>query len=115
MRKFHFARCVAAILGAGAVFGAIAQQRTLTLIAGGGLQGESNVKAFVEPFEKETGIKVNVVKDQASLSSFKLKVQSGNVDFDVTGMTPPNIGILAKENLLEPLDYKQMDNAIVGK
>ena len=80
MQRSQAARCLAAVLAIGAMFTASAQDKSLTLIAGGGLQGESNVKAFVEPFEKETGIKVVVVKDQASLSSFKLKVQSGNVE-----------------------------------
>ncbi|MVQ28487.1 MULTISPECIES: ABC transporter substrate-binding protein [Ramlibacter] len=115
MQTFRIARCLVALLGAGAVFAAGAQQRTLTVITGGGLQGESNVKAFVEPFEKETGIKVIAVKDQATLSSFKLKVQSGNVDFDLAAMTPPNIGILARDNLLEAIDYKQFDSALMDK
>ncbi|MGJ7565437.1 ABC transporter substrate-binding protein [Variovorax sp. GB1R11] len=87
----------------------------LTVVAGGGLQGESAIKAFIEPFEKETGIKVTVVRDQAMTAQVKLKAQSGKIDFDVAGFSPAGAVMLSRADLLEPMDYTRMDKALFDK
>lgn len=92
-----------------------AQSGTLTVIAGGGVQGEGVVKAFVEPFEKETGIKVVVVKDQAMAAQLKLKAQSGKMDVDLAGLTAASSNALFREGLLETIDYSQIDPAVMSK
>ncbi|WP_077000453.1 ABC transporter substrate-binding protein [Variovorax sp. KK3] len=94
---------------------ACAQTRTLTVIAGGGLQGEGVFKAFVEPFEKETGIKVYVVRDQAMAAQIKLKAKSGKVDVDLAVLTAASSSALFHENLLEPIDYRQIEQGLMAK
>ncbi|UVH58369.1 ABC transporter substrate-binding protein [Variovorax paradoxus] len=89
--------------------------QALTVVVGGGLQGDSAIKAFVEPFEKETGIKVNVVRDQATTASVKLKAQSGNMDFDVAGFSPAGGTMLSRSALLEPIDYARFNKAVIDK
>ncbi|MGJ7497892.1 ABC transporter substrate-binding protein [Variovorax sp. RT4R15] len=98
-----------------AVFSSQALAAELTVVVGGGLQGESALKAFVEPFEKETGIKVNVVRDQATTATVKLKAQSGNMDFDVAGFSPAGGTMLSRSSLLERIDYARIDKSLVDK
>lgn len=93
----------------------VAVAAELTVVAGGGLQGEAAVKAFIEPFEKETGIKVTVVRDQAMSAQVKLKAQSGKMDFDVAGFGAPGAMMLSRAELLEPIDYGRMNKALLDR
>ena len=107
-----FVRCpVIAIAASTAALSA----QALTVVVGGGLQGDGAIKAFVEPFEKETGIKVNVVRDQATTASVKLKAQSGNMDFDVAGFSPAGGTILSRSALLEPVDYARFNKGVIDR
>ena len=90
-------------------------QGTVTVIAGGGVQGESVVKAFIEPFEKETGIKVNVIKDQTMSAQIKLKVQANNMDVDLAGLTPGTSTAMFRDGFLEPIDYNQLDKTLMAR
>jgi putative spermidine/putrescine transport system substrate-binding protein len=114
-RMFSMRRAAVLVAGLGLAFGAAAQDHPLTIIAGGGLQGDSVVKAFVEPFEKETGIKVRVIHDQTSMAKFVLQEKSGNVDFDISGATPAMAIELMNQGYLEKIDYSQLDPAVMAK
>ncbi len=107
----------AAALGLGLAFmtGAAAQTRQLTIIAGGGVLGEGVVKAFVEPFEKETGVKVRVIRDQVSTAKYMLQKESGNIDFDLAGNTGAGAIPLMREGVLETIDYNKLDKALMAK
>ncbi|MFT4196191.1 ABC transporter substrate-binding protein [Ottowia sp.] len=109
----HGALALAVALGLAA--GATAQTRQLTIIAGGGVLGEGVVKAFVEPFEKESGIKVRVIRDQVSAAKYMLQKQSGNIDFDLAGNTGAGAIPLFREDVLEKIDYGQLDKALMAK
>ena len=92
-----------------------AQSAELTVLVGGGLQGESATKVFAEPFEKETGIKVNVVRDQVTSALVRLKAQSGNMDFDLAGFSPASGTMLSRNSLLEPVNYASISKVILDK
>ncbi len=64
----------------------MAAEVTIAVQVGGGDYGEANIKAYVKPFEKETGIKVVQVRDWTELSQLKLWVKSGNVETDVISL-----------------------------
>jgi putative spermidine/putrescine transport system substrate-binding protein len=99
----------------GLTAGAAAETRELTIIAGGGLQGESVLKAYVEPFEKETGVKVKVIRDQTSNAKFILQKESGNIDFDLAGNTGAGAIPLARQGILETIDYSKLDKDLMAK
>jgi len=102
-------------LGLGLAAGAAAQTRQLTIIAGGGVLGDGVAKAFVEPFEKETGVKVRVIRDQVSTAKYMLQKESGNIDFDLAGNTGAGAIPLARQDVLETIDYGRLDKALMAR
>lgn len=94
-------------LGAALAGTAMAQDKgTVRVHIGGGDWADANMKAYVEPFEKETGIKVVAVRDWTSVAKLKLMVENNNVEIDVGGM--PWLDYLSAKNSgwLEEIDYK---------
>jgi spermidine/putrescine-binding protein len=59
-----------------------AQSDTITVHVSGGFYGDGNIKAFVEPFERETDIHVNAVKSEVPTAQFELAANSGAIDID---------------------------------
>ena len=92
--------------------GAIAQEKKLVLHAWSGVWGEGMRAAWFEPFEKASGIKVELRPQGSMMDSLaKLRAQKDNMDIDLwlTGMTPT---ILADEaGLLAPIPRAQISNA----
>ncbi len=79
----------------------------------GGAPGEAIKKAFYEPFEKETGIKVvGVAQDPDPVSQFKLLVDTGSYIWDVSMVTPDATARLTQDkNYLAPLGISAADGA----
>jgi putative spermidine/putrescine transport system substrate-binding protein len=108
-----------AALGASLVPSALAASRgvrraeaakgELTYVAYGGGYGDALKAAFIEPFEKETGIKVNFDISGPSLAKIKAMVEAKQVTWDVVDAEGSWEVILAKEGLLEKLDYSVID------
>ncbi|BCH29908.1 ABC transporter substrate-binding protein [Mesorhizobium sp. L-8-10] len=70
----------------------------------GGTYGEAVKKAWLDPFESETGIKVNLGSN-ASLALAKLQVSNpGGAEWDIVDLAGPEIELATRENLLLPLD-----------
>jgi len=112
----RMAKGIAALsLGAGLAINAAAQERQLTIMVGGGTQGEAIVKAYVEPFEKETGIKVRVIRDQVSTSKVALQHRTGTIDFDLGGTTPSGAILLQRRGMLQDIDYSRLDQALMDR
>jgi len=76
---------------------------------GGSFQDLQRETMF-KPFEKETGIKV-IEATGPSLAKVKAMVESGNTEWDVSGMVPGDLLVLAREGLVEKIDY---DNYFKG-
>jgi putative spermidine/putrescine transport system substrate-binding protein len=72
---------------------------------GAGDWADANIKAFVQPFEKETGIKVVPVRGFLQLSQLKLMVESKNADLDVAIVDLSSVLAAAKNGWLEKIDY----------
>ena len=60
-----------------------AEERKLVMVGWGGAWEETMKKAFGDPFEKETGIKV-VYTSPIDFGKMKAMVESGNVEWDVS-------------------------------
>lgn len=90
-------------------------QETVTIISSGGALGDGVIKAFIEPFEKESGITVKIVKDQASPAQLMLKAQAGNMDVDVAGIPPGDAFLMLGKDALESIDYAKLDADLMAK
>ncbi|KAB8313714.1 extracellular solute-binding protein [Erwinia endophytica] len=69
-------------------------------------------KAFYDPFEKETGIRItNVAHESDPVTQFKLAVDAGSHIWDVAMVTPDNVQRLtANKNYIAPLDISPGDD-----
>jgi putative spermidine/putrescine transport system substrate-binding protein len=84
--------------------GARAQAPQLVIATYGGNFLQSMHTAVLDPFERETGIKV-VVAGEPSVSRIKAMVDAGNVEWDVSEHSTGEMYILAGDNLLAKIDY----------
>ena len=75
----------------------------------GGTTQDAQKKAWVEPFEKLSGVKVKL-DGPTDYGKLKAMVDSGNVDWDVVDVEGDFAVAAAKQGLLEPIDF-----AIVNK
>lgn len=99
----------AAAIVAGVAFAATARaEETLTIASWGGAYQDSQVKAYFEPFTKETGTKI--VTDEWSGETAKLKgmVETGNTSWDVVDVLPGQALQGCDEGWLEPIDYDSL-------
>ena len=74
----------------------------------GGAYEAAFIKAMVEPFEQQTGIKV-VVTSYPDFARIKAMVDTGNVEWDVADVEDRMFRRGLKENLFEKLDYTVID------
>ncbi|MFI7231806.1 PotD/PotF family extracellular solute-binding protein [Nonomuraea angiospora] len=100
--------------------GAARQELTVTAFAGA--WGELFKKSFVEPFERDTGAKVNLVYGANAEWLTKLRAAGGNnPPFDVIAFTPDASLPAASAGLLQPLatdrlaHFKELDPVLAGK
>lgn len=79
---------------------------TITVADPGGPYGPGYRKAFYDPFEKETGIRVaNVAREAEPTAQFKAMVETKSYIWDVCTLTVSARDILSKQNLLEPIGF----------
>src|SRR5882724_11661350 len=78
----------------------------ITVADVGGAPAAALRTAFYDPFEKQTGIRVeNVAHESDPVTQFKLVVDTGSKIWDVCMVTPDDVARLTSEkNYLEPLD-----------
>lgn len=84
--------------------------RELTVCSYGGSFQDAQRKAFYEPFEKETGIKVREAQWSGEYAKLQAMVQAGAPAWDlVNGAESSTIIRGAKEGILAPIDYTGVD------
>ncbi len=82
-----------------------ASAKELVFVGFGGSYQEGQTKAYIEPFERETGIKV-IQTTGVDLAKLKSQVESKNVEWDVVTI-PDRLRFAAiRDGLLSPIDYK---------
>ena len=87
---------------------ALAQQ--LTVVNFGGANGNAQKKAYYEPFEKSTGVKVVPVEYNGEQAKVKAMVEAKNVTWDIVELESPDVGRGCDEGLFEKLDYAKIGN-----
>lgn len=102
-----------AVLG-GLVIGTC-QAASLTVLIGGGTLADSMMASVVEPFEKETGIKVNAVKQQCAPAIIRTMAQSKRQDIDLCMLSTASMIMLAREGLLGEINYQAISPGIADQ
>ncbi|MCL4459916.1 MAG: ABC transporter substrate-binding protein [Chloroflexi bacterium] len=82
----------------------------VTILSKGGSYQEAQRKAYFQPFEKETGIKV-IEAEGVDLAKIKAMVESKNVEVDVIDADASLLYALKKANLVEKIDPSKIDKA----
>ena len=86
----------------------------VNVISWGGAYTKSQVKAYHEPFTKETGIKVNSIDYNGGLAEVKAQVEAGNVTWDVVDVELSDAVRGCDEGLLEKFDHSALPAAPDG-
>ncbi|HUR02076.1 MAG TPA: extracellular solute-binding protein [Nonomuraea sp.] len=99
-----------------------AAKQEITVTAFAGAWGELFKKSFVEPFQRDTGVKVNLVYGANAEWLTKLRAAGGkNPPFDVIAFTPDASRPAAAAGLLQPLQtdrlahWKELDPVLAEK
>lgn len=99
-----------ALISAGATMAGAQDVTEIRLMEMGGISGEAVQAAYIDPFERKTGIKI-VRENPASLGKIKAMVESGNPTVDMMLLTDGWLAQAKVEGLLEPLDWEAIDPA----
>ena len=97
-------------LGLGVVFqpaaaiGGPATARDLTVVSWGGLLARSQMRAFINPFRKESEVWVELDRYDGGLDEIRAQVLAENVLWDVVDMSPVDVERGCAEGLLETID-----------
>ena len=109
-RRFMRRTAEAALIGVAApaltAGSAQAEDITINMSTYGGVLNDYLSKLFVQPFEKETGIRVNL-GGNASLTLAKLQVASNSpAQWDIMSLTGAEYLAAIEQNLILPYDYE---------
>lgn len=91
--------------GAGSAAG-----RDLVFTSWGGTTQDAQRKAWVDPFQKSTGIRVRL-DGPTDYGKLKAMVESGNVSWDVVDVEGDFAVAAAQQGLLEPIDFSVVDRS----
>lgn len=81
---------------------------TMTVPNSGGALEEAYRAAYFDPFEAETGVKI-LSAPYMEAGRVKAMVDAGAVDVDLLNIDFAEAAVLAREGLLEPIDYSIVD------
>lgn len=95
-----------ALLLVGATHSAMA--RDLTIVNFGGANGDAQQIAFVQPLEKELGIKIISVAYNGEQAKVKAMVETNNVVWDAVEVETADLGRGCDEGLYEKLDWSKI-------
>jgi putative spermidine/putrescine transport system substrate-binding protein len=109
---------LAASMGASALAGAprraAAQQESLVVASFGGSFQDNQRKAVFEPFQKATGIRL-VEATGVTVAKIRAMVVTGNTEWDCCMCATADFPYLITQNLLEKIDYSQIDPKVVAE
>jgi putative spermidine/putrescine transport system substrate-binding protein len=91
---------------------ALAQARTLYVNTWGGSWTAAEDAAYFKPFTQETGVQVRTVAP-VSFANLKAQVQTGQYEWDVSGLGIVEYSQAVHEGLLEPVDLSVIDRKVI--
>jgi putative spermidine/putrescine transport system substrate-binding protein len=95
--------CAASALIAAFIAPVMADSGSVTVASFGGSYAESQKKAFLAPFQQETGIKANMVDYNGGLGEIRTQVETGNVSWDVVDVEMQDLVRGCDDGLFEPI------------
>ncbi|MBS0222508.1 MAG: polyamine ABC transporter substrate-binding protein [Proteobacteria bacterium] len=105
------AASTAFVLGAPAIWSSPARAaQELVFVGFGGAYQEGQTKAFFEPFERETGIKI-IQTTGVELAKLRAQVQSKNVEWDIISLPDRLRSTAQQDGLLDKIDYSRFDKS----
>jgi putative spermidine/putrescine transport system substrate-binding protein len=88
-----------------------AQDKTITINSFGGAYETAHRKCVIDPFEKATGAKVQIVTAYSADAFAQLRAQKAAPQFDVIHFSGGQEIVAASEGLLAPIDPAKLSNA----
>ncbi|MCQ9147725.1 ABC transporter substrate-binding protein [Brucella sp. BTU2] len=89
---------------------ALAQEQTITINSFGGAYEQAHRKCVIDPFEKATGAKVNIVTAYSADAFAQLRAQKAAPQYDVINFSGGQEIVAAKEGLIAPIDAAKVPN-----
>lgn len=89
-------------------------QDSLTVVSWGGAYGAAQKKHVIDPYQKETGVKVLFEDYSGGIAEIKAQVESGNVQWDVVDFEVIDLERACSEGLLETFDHSALPPGIDG-
>ena len=87
-----------------------AQAKEISVISFGGANKDAQVKAYYQPFSKDTGINVVAGEYNGEMAKLKAMVETKSVSWDVVEVESSEVARGCDEGFFEKLDYK-----VIGK
>lgn len=109
-RRTFFCSAIALCLTLGAGPSTAQDKGQVVVASWGGSFQDAQRETMFKPFEEATGIKI-IEATGPSMAKIKAMVESGNTEWDVSGMVPGDTLVLAENGYLEKIDY---DNYFKG-
>jgi putative spermidine/putrescine transport system substrate-binding protein len=100
----QFSACALAAALSFSAFSASAEE-TLTVVSWGGAYGAAQKKHMIDPFQKETGVKVLFEDYSGGVAEMKAQVESGNIQWDVVDLEVIDLERACSEGLLETIPH----------
>jgi putative spermidine/putrescine transport system substrate-binding protein len=104
--------CAALLAGVSATAISVPKQAsaedTLTVISWGGAYQESQRKAYIEPYGKETGTKITEGEYNGEIAKIRAMVESKSVTWDVVDIDTQTALAACAEGILETLDWAKL-------
>jgi putative spermidine/putrescine transport system substrate-binding protein len=104
--------CAALMAGVSATAISVPKQASaedsLTVISWGGAYQESQRKAFMEPYAKETGVKINEGEYNGEIAKIRAMVESKSVTWDVVDVDTQTALAACAEGTLETIDWGKL-------
>jgi len=95
-------------------FSASAQDNSLTVISWGGAYNIMQKKHVVDPFEKNSGVKILFDGYAGGMAEIKAQVEAGKVQWDVVNVDGFTLERACSEGLLEILDHNMLSSGSDG-
>ena len=87
-------------------------QDSLTVVSWGGAYGAAQQKHVIDPYQKDSGVKVLFEDYSGGVAEIKAQVESGNIQWDVVDFEVIDLERACSEGLLESLDHSTLPPGI---
>lgn len=88
--------------------------RGITVATWGGAYEHSQVKAYFEPFTRETGVRIDIERYNGGLAELRRQRNGGDIAWDLVDMTMADNRAACKQGLLERIDHSLLASAPDG-